>query len=79
MKDLLAEANKMLKSLTAVEAPAPNPVRREEERRNDVMERLQQQLNAMKQKAFRLHRMSSQGDQGLIDRGATHPLRSLHD
>ena len=76
VKDLLAEANKMLKSLTSSDSPPKTPTR-EEEIRNGVMERLQQQLNAMKQKAFRLHRMTTAGEEGLIDSGATHPLRPL--
>ena len=75
MKDLLAEANKMLKSLTTTEAETSKASKKEEEIRNDVMERLQQQLNSMKQKTLKLHRMTSQGGQGLIDSGATHPLR----
>ena len=75
VKDLLAEANKMLKSLTSSETSSTRPQTKEEEIKNSVMERLQEQLNAMKQKAFRLHRISSQGSEGLIDSGATHPLR----
>ena len=43
------------------------------------MERLQQQINALRQKTLKisLSRMSNQGLQGLIDSGATHPLRPL--
>lgn len=37
--------------------------------------RLQQQLNALKQKAFKLSRLIPGSDQGLIDSGATHALR----
>jgi hypothetical protein len=39
------------------------------------MEKLQQQLNSMKLKTLRLGRMSTEGSQGLIDSGATNPLR----
>lgn len=37
--------------------------------------RLQQQLNALKQKAFKLSRLIPGSDQGLIDSGAAHALR----
>ena len=78
MKDLLEEANKVLKSLsgsTASGSSAASTVTKEEDSKSDIMERLQQQLNALKQKAFRLHKISSGSNQGLIDSGATHPLR----
>ena len=44
-----------------------------------MMEKLQQQINALRQKTLKisLSRMSNQGFQGLIDSGATHPLRPL--
>jgi len=47
--------------------------------REDMMDKLQQQLNALRQKTLRvsLSRMSGGGVKGLIDSGATHPLRPL--
>ena len=44
-----------------------------------MMDKLQQQLNALRQKTLRvsLSRMSGGGVKGLIDSGATHPLRPL--
>ena len=43
--------------------------------RNEVVEKLQQQLNVLKQKTFRLRRMKKGAQEGLLDSGATHPLR----
>ena len=43
------------------------------------MDRLQQQLNSLrhKQKVFKLQRMVTGDQGGLIDSGATHPLRPM--
>ncbi|CAK9077059.1 unnamed protein product [Durusdinium trenchii] len=45
--------------------------------RSEVVERLQQQLNALKQKTFKLRRLKKGERQGLLDSGATHPLRPV--
>eukprot|EP00434_Breviolum_minutum_P006947 symbB.v1.2.006133.t1/scaffold365.1/size219215/8 len=82
MKDLLEEANKMLKTLTGPSSTSSTRTERTEaEERNQVVERLQEQLNSlkqnnMKQKTFKLSRMVKGKEQGLIDSGATNPLRS---
>lgn len=80
MKELLEEANKMLRSLSSsgnLQSGPPSVVgsKKEDEERSEVVERLQQQLNALKQKTLRLSRLSSKENQGLIDSGATHALR----
>ena len=45
--------------------------------RSEAVERLQQQLNALKQKTFKLSRLKKGERQGLLDSGATHPLRPM--
>ena len=78
MKDLLEEAGKMLKTMsdssssTTTTAPPSD-----QEKNEDLMEKLQQQLNSLRQrqKTFRLQRMKSGEQGGLIDSGASHPLR----
>ena len=70
MQSLLQEANKMLKSLGKERTP--------EVTHEDRMKALQQQLDDLKTKAIRalrLTRMTSCGTAGLIDSGATHPMR----
>ena len=74
MRDLLEEANKMLKSLTTTSS-ASSEASKEEDTKEEIMQRLQQQLNAIKLKKFQLKRMSRGWKMGLIDSGATHPLR----
>ena len=55
MKDLMEEANKMLKNLS----PSPSSSgSKDEESKEDVMQRLQQQLNSLRQKTLRLGRMT---------------------
>lgn len=76
MKDLLEEANKVLKSLnSSPSSSTTSPTAAEGDERQEVVERLQRQLNSLKQKAFRLMRMKQGGQTGLLDSGATHPLR----
>ena len=68
MKDLLEEANKMLKTISN-----PKPV---EEAREGKLERLQRQLDELRAvKVFRVARMEVNEEEGLIDSGATHSLR----
>ena len=71
MRDLLEEANKMLKILNK------DP----QERPPDPLEELQRQLNDLRKKSmkvFRLTQMRTEtSDFALLDSGATHPLRSL--
>ena len=78
MKDLLEEANRMLRSMSSGGSSSGSSVsgcKKEDEERSEVVERLQQQLNVLKQKAFKLSRLVPGSDQGLIDSGATHALR----
>ena len=78
VKDLLEEANKMLKSLNSSPlSSTSSPTAQEGEEREEVMERLQKQLNALRQKAFRLMRLKRGEKAGLLDSGATHPLRPI--
>ena len=70
--------NRMLRSLSSsggAPSPPTSPTSKEEDAKTELMEKLQQQLNSMKLKTLRLGRMSTEGSQGLIDSGATNPLR----
>ena len=75
MKELLEQANVMLKSLTTTsQNPASSTSTTESE---EVMDRLQQHLNQLKLKVFKINQMLVGSHQGLVDSGATHPLRPL--
>lgn len=80
MKELVEEANKLLRSMgTSSESvsSASSTTSQEDDGRKDVMEKLQQQLNAMKMKPFKvqINKMTTGTEYGLVDSGATHPLR----
>ncbi|CAL1157428.1 unnamed protein product, partial [Cladocopium goreaui] len=78
VKDLLEEANRMLKSLSSSSnTTASTTSSTSEEERKDVMERLHQQLKSMK--TFKMKRLNVGNDVGLVDSGATHPLRPRHE
>ena len=82
IKELMEEASKMLKSLTSANTTSSSSTTtastsREEEGKEEVMDRLQQQLNALRLKTLRLRRLAGGGVQGLFDSGATNPLRPL--
>ena len=90
MKMLLEEANRMLKTLTVqeVEKTGEQPLsnghvsrattyRSQERSRDDVVDKLQRQIDELRQKTLRLSRMACNEFQGLLDSGATHPLRPL--
>ena len=66
MKELLEEANKMLKSMSTPKV----------EEREGRIDRLQKQLDELKSlKVFRLSRIEVDDQEGLLDSGATHALR----
>ncbi len=46
-----------------------------EKGREEMLNKLQEQLNSFRQKTLRLSRLSASNPNGLIDSGATHPLR----
>ena len=79
IKDLMEEANKMLKSLTASSSSQATTVSSSassvEESKQETMDRLQKQLNALRMKVLKIQKISSGHCQGLIDSGATHALR----
>ena len=78
MKELLEQANTMLKSLTGTPTPPSSSTSTTGgETKEEVMDRLQQQLNQLKMKVFRIGQISFGSHQGLVDSGATHPLRPL--
>eukprot|EP00438_Fugacium_kawagutii_P016096 Skav225959 [mRNA] locus=scaffold6030:76316:83572:- [translate_table: standard] len=87
MKDLIEEATRMLRSLDSQPSSpsASSSSAREEEERSVVMQKLQEQLNSMKvekqpsQKVFKVMKLSSQSELGLLDSGATHPLRPVRN
>ena len=75
MKGLLEEATKMLKSMSSAGGSSKESVASKEDARSEAVERLQEQLNALKLKTFKIRRLASGGCQGLLDSGATHALR----
>ena len=76
MKELLEQANTMLKSLTSSNSfTSSSTTSSSTETKDEVMDRLQQQLNQLKLKLFKINQISHGQHQGLIDSGATHPLR----
>ena len=90
MTSILEEANRLLKAMGGSEAVETSSTTRKtvtcpttsvpsDQSREDTMGTLQQQLNALRQKTLRvpLSRMSANGLKGLIDSGATPPLRPL--
>ena len=71
MQQLLSEANKMLKSLSTKDKPTTVT-------HDERMRALQEQLDELKSKALktlRLTRITRGGMAGLLDSGATHPMR----
>ena len=73
MQQLLTEANKMLKTLSSREKPATVT-------HDERMRALQEQLNELKEKTLRtlrLTRITKGGVSGLLDSGATHPMRAV--
>lgn len=90
ISSILEEANRLLKAMGGSEnleasSTTTKPLTSStttvaaDQSREDMMDKLQQQLNALRQKTLRvsLSRMSGGGVKGLIDSGATHPLRPL--
>lgn len=75
VKDLPKEANDMLRSMNSSSSSTASTSVKGDDERHEVVERLQQQLNSLKQKPFRLKRMKKGEKDGLLDSGATHPLR----
>ena len=80
IEDLLKEANEMLKGMGGSSTPSssgtsPTTKGGGSPERSEVVERLQQQLNALRQKTFRLCRLKKGEKKGLLDSGATHALR----
>ena len=79
MKDLLEEASKLLKSYQ--EPPTPSSTTSSEKKeseggsKEEILERLHKQIKSMK--TFKLLQIGRGTHQGLIDSGATHPLRPL--
>ena len=83
MKELLEEATKTLRSLSSEGASTPSSTSsvkedQEENGKRDLLEKLHQQLKSMTLKALKLSKMSKGSQKGLIDSGATHPLRPRH-
>lgn len=78
MKEILEEASRMLKEMNhepQTPSSSNSSVRNEGEAkgRKEVLDKLQQQLMSMK--AFRMRKMARGMEKGLLDSGATHPLR----
>ena len=74
MQQLLTEANKMLKTLSSKEKPATVT-------HDERMRALQEQLDELKEKTLRtlrLTRITRGGVSGLLDSGATHPMRGVN-
>ena len=77
MKDLLEQANKMLKNLTSATTTSSTTSSAGSEARDEIVDRLQQQLNSLKLKVFKLSKVPYSNSQGLVDSGATHALRPM--
>ena len=74
MKELLEEANRMLKAVASSNASSTSSTTsQEDEEKKDVMNRLHQQLKALR--TFQIRKISASETMGLVDSGATHPLR----
>ena len=72
MKGLLEEANRMLKTLHK----GKDEAEKEPTEREGRLERLQKQLDELRSlRVFRVAKVMEGGLEGLIDSGATHPLR----
>lgn len=85
MKGLLEEATKVLKSISANSTAASRGSQPPQNSRDEMMANLQKQLDQLRLsgssgslKVLRLNRMSAGTSMGLIDSGATHPLRPLY-
>ena len=76
MKELLEQANTMLKSLTTSSATSSQS-QSGGESKEEMMDRLQQQLDRMKLKGLKINQINYGSQQGLVDSGATHPLRPM--
>ena len=77
VKELLQEANKMLKSLTREESSSK--VEKGDDKKSTTLQGLQKQLDELKLKTMKLSQLSTGGALGLLDSGATHPLRGMVD
>lgn len=84
VQGLLEEATKVLKSISTTTSGAENKSSSTEttSQRDEMMANLQRQLDQLKKtspsaKALRLSRMGVSSTLGLLDSGATHPLRRL--
>ena len=76
IKELLEEAGKMLKSVTGEgSAMSSNSTSGGGDQRKDLMDRLQQQLKALR--TFKLQQLSYGEHVGLVDSGATNALRPI--
>ena len=75
MKGFLDEANRMLKNLNQADPKEKAVATRLNEER---MKQLQKQLDEIKisMRSFRLSKLSQSAASGLLDSGATHPLRA---
>eukprot|EP00435_Cladocopium_sp_Y103_P016796 s584_g4.t1 len=77
MKGLLEEASKLLKSYQEPASPTSSASSAKEDSeggaRKEVLERLHEQIKSMK--TFKISQLGHGSQQGLIDSGATHPLR----
>lgn len=74
MKQLLVEANKMMKSLTKEKTGARGS---SEGSKEQTLEALQRLLNDLKMNLLKMSQMTRDQEEGLIDSGATYPLRPV--
>ena len=75
VKELLEEANRMLKTLTKEDTTSSPSGEPKQEATLDTL----QQINELKQKTMKLSQLTQGTAMGLIDSGATHPLRPARD
>lgn len=80
VKGLLEEANKMLKNLqsttnSSTTLSTSSQAEKEVDERQELLNRLQHQLNSLR--VFKINKVSRGGVHGLLDSGATHPMRPI--
>lgn len=76
MKNLLDEAHKMLSSINREEAKEKGVSKDSHEERLQSLQKQLEELKKVTLKPFRISKLTRSSNQGLLDSGATHPLRA---
>ena len=78
MKDVLQEATKMLRSLN-VKAPGKSAQEEEEKKLLDLQKQLDGMRERMRVRQIKLSKVETAGVRGLVEWGATNPLRAVEE